>query len=199
MKLETYVAFLLSALLCVVLYGGSSFASVRSMTGPRIAEDVFIPATEAESAPEIAEGDWINSDPLTIKGLRGNVVLVDFWTFGCYNCVNTLPTLKRFHENYSSKGLMIVGVESPETSSERVFSNLVKAVQKRGIRYPVVTDYDMSTWRAYGVNAWPTVVILDKHGRIRYVHVGEGQYDMQERVIKKLFTEDDKVDGASSE
>jgi thiol-disulfide isomerase/thioredoxin len=155
-------------------------------------EDVLIPANKAEAAPEIAGDKWINSDPLTIKELRGKVVLVDFWTFGCYNCVNTLPTLRRFHEQYGSKGLVIVGVETPETPYERIFDNLVKAVNKRGIEYPVVTDYDNKTWDAYGVNAWPTVVIVDKSGRIRYVHVGEGQYAMQESVITKLLAEDER-------
>lgn len=161
-------------------------------SGMETDEDVLIPANKAEAAPEIAGDKWINSDPLTIKELRGKVVLVDFWTFGCYNCVNTLPTLRRFHEQYGSKGLVIVGVETPETPYERIFDNLVKAVNKRGIEYPVVTDYDNKTWDAYGVNAWPTVVIVDKSGRIRYVHVGEGQYAMQESVITKLLAEDEK-------
>jgi len=159
-------------------------------SGVETDEDVLIPANRAEAAPESAGDKWINSYPLTIKELRGKVVLIDFWTFGCYNCVNTLPTLRRFHEQYASKGLVIVGVETPETPFERVFDNLVKAVNKRGIEYPVVTDYDNKTWDAYGVNAWPTVVIVDKGGRIRYVHVGEGQYATQESVITKLLAED---------
>jgi len=161
-------------------------------SGVETDEDVLIPANRAEAAPEIAGDKWINSDPLTIKELRGKVVVIDFWTFGCYNCVNTLPTLRRFHEQYASKGLVIVGVETPETPFERVFDNLVKAVNKRGIEYPVVTDYDNKTWDAYGVNAWPTVVIVDKGGRIRYVHVGEGQYATQESVITKLLAEDER-------
>ncbi len=116
-------------------------------------------------------------------------MLVDFWTFGCYNCVNTLPALKGYNDAYGGKGLTIVGVETPETDNEKVFDNLVKAVDKRGIKYPVVTDYASKTWQAFNVNAWPTVVILDKQGRIRYTHVGEGQYDMQEKVIRTLLAE----------
>jgi thiol-disulfide isomerase/thioredoxin len=155
-------------------------------------EDVLIPATRAKSAPDISGDKWINSDPLTMKKLRGKVVLIDFWTFGCYNCVNTLPTLRRFHEGYASKGLVIVGVETPETPYERVFENLVKAVNQRGIEYPVVTDYDNKTWNAYGVNAWPTIVIVDKSGLVRYIHVGEGEYATQEDVITKLLAENEK-------
>lgn len=153
------------------------------------AEDVLISAKKAAAAPDFAEGKWINSEPLSIEKLRGQVVLVDFWTFGCYNCVNTLPALKSYNSKYGGKGFTIVGVETPETSSERVYDNLVKAVDKRGITYPVVTDYESKTWQAYHVNAWPTIIILDKQGRIRYTHVGEGAYDVQEKVIKTLLAE----------
>lgn len=160
--------------------------------GTETDEDVLISATRAKSAPDISGDKWINSDPLTIKKLRGKVALIDFWTFGCYNCVNTLPTLRRFHEQYAAKGLVIIGVETPETPYERVFENLVKAVNQRGIEYPIVTDYDNRTWDAYAVNAWPTVVIVDKSGLIRYVHVGEGEYATQEGVITKLLAENEK-------
>ncbi len=152
-------------------------------------EDVLIPAKKAAAALDFADGKWINSEPLSIEKLRGQVVLVDFWTFGCYNCINTLPALKSYNSKYGGKGFTIVGVETPETSGERVYDNLVKAVEKRGITYPVVTDYESKTWQAYGVNAWPTIIILDKQGRIRYRHVGEGAYDAQEKVIKTLLAE----------
>ncbi len=157
------------------------------------AEDVLISARKAAVAPAFAEGKWINSEPLSIKKLRGQVVLVDFWTFGCYNCVNTLPALKSYNSKYGGKGFTIVGVETPETSSERVYDNLVKAVEKRGITYPVVTDYESKTWQAYNVNAWPTIIILDKQGRVRYTHVGEGAYDVQEKVIKTLLAEGERA------
>lgn len=153
------------------------------------AEDVLISPKKAKAAPALTEGKWLNSAPLTLESLRGRVVLVDFWTFGCYNCVNTLPALKGYDAKYRDKGLTIIGVETPETDNEKVFENLSRAVKKRDINYPVVTDYEGDTWRDFGVNAWPTVVILDKEGRIRYTHVGEGQYDMQEKVIKTLLAE----------
>ena len=154
------------------------------------AEDVLISAKNAKTAPALADGKWINSEALTLAGLRGRVVMVDFWTFGCYNCVNTLPTVKGLDAKYREKGLTVIGVETPETEQERVFDNLMAAVKKRGINYPVLTDYESRTWESFGVNAWPTIVILDKQGRIRYRHVGEGAYDVQEKVIKTLLAED---------
>jgi thiol-disulfide isomerase/thioredoxin len=156
---------------------------------PDTRRDVLIAADRAPKAPALAEGAWINSQPLSLENLRGRVVLVDFWTFGCYNCRNTLPTLKAFDERYRNKGLTIVGVHSPESDYEKNVVNLRKSVQRLGIRYPVVTDNDYKTWNAYNVGAWPTVIILDKQGRIRFTHIGEGMYEEQERVIKKLLAE----------
>ena len=163
------------------------------------AEDVLIAAKNAKTAPELTEGKWINSDALTLTGLRGRVVLVDFWTFGCYNCINTLPTVKGLDAKYRDKGLTIVGVETPETMRERGFENLTAAVKQRGISYPVVTDYDSRTWESFGINAWPTVVILDKQGRVRYRHVGEGAYDTQENVIRTLLAEGENTAASSDD
>ena len=156
---------------------------------PRVERDVLIQARNAPAAPAISSGEWINSDPLSLEQLRGRVVLVGFWTFGCYNCRNTLPALKRYHEQYAPKGLTIVGVHSPEFSYEKDVNNVRERVRSLGVRYPVVTDNDFKTWEAYRINAWPTVVILDKRGRIRYAHVGEGEYETQEDVIRKLLAE----------
>jgi peptide-methionine (R)-S-oxide reductase len=169
---------------------------------PANATDTLISASRATAAPPLADGQWINSDPLAASDLRGHVVLLDFWTFGCYNCVNTLPALKRFDAAYRDKGLTIVGIHTPEFDREKVLANLTEAVKKRGIEYPVLTDNENATWNAFRVEAWPTVIILDKQGRIRYRHVGEGAYDMQEQVIKTLLAEnvaatggDDVFDG----
>jgi len=126
---------------------------------------------------------------LTLKKLRGRVALVEFWTFGCYNCRNTLPYVKRWDEHYRDKGLTVVGVHSPELEEERVIDNVRRETASLGIRYPVVTDNDYATWRAYNVEAWPTIFILDKEGRIRWTHVGEGRYDEAETVIKTLLAE----------
>ena len=135
---------------------------------------------------------WINSEPLTLKGLGGRVVLVEFWTFGCYNCRNTLPYVKRWHDRYSDKGLTIIGVHSPEFDEERNTDNVRKNVASLGIRFPVVTDNDYQTWRAYKVEAWPTLFLLDKTGRVRWTHVGEGAYDEAEQTIQKLLEEEVK-------
>lgn len=176
----------------------SSYKLASSENALPSAEDVLIEANNATSAPELAEGKWINSSPLTLAGLKGRVVLVDFWTFGCYNCVNTLPLVKGYDAKFRDKGLTIIGVETPESSHEREFASLTNAVDQRGIKYPVVTDYESKTWESFGVNAWPTVVILDKQGRIRYRHIGEGAYDVQEKVIRTLLAEKDTNAGTAS-
>lgn len=163
------------------------------------AEDVLIAPDKANTAPPLVDGKWINSEPMTLENLRGRVVLVDFWTFGCYNCRNTLPTVKRFDTDYRAKGLSIIGVHTPESDYEKDFDNVQAAVKKNGIEYPVITDTDFQTWRAFGIEAWPTVVILDKQGRVRYKHVGEGEYDMQEKVIKTLLAEGEATSGIAND
>jgi thiol-disulfide isomerase/thioredoxin len=151
--------------------------------------DTLIAADKAIAAPEFAKGNWINSDPLTLDKLRGRVVVVEFWTFGCFNCRNTLPSVKEWDAKYRDRGLTIVGVHTPETDSEYRIENVRKEVPALGIKYPVVTDNDYTTWKAYGVEAWPTMAVLDKQGRVRWLHVGEGRYEETENVIKTLLVE----------
>jgi len=146
-------------------------------------------SSESANAPELVAGDWINSEPLKLTDLRGRVVLIEFWTFGCYNCRNTLPYVKSWDDRYRAKGLTVIGVHSPEFEEERKVENLRREVSSLGIRYPVVTDNDYQTWNAYKVEAWPTTFLLDKQGRIRWKHVGEGAYDEAERLIQKLLAE----------
>jgi len=145
--------------------------------------------TKAPAAPEIANGMWINSEPLTLKSLHGRVVLIEFWTFACNNCRNTLPKLKNWDTQYRDKGLTIIGVHTPELDRERDINQLRREVAQLGIKYPVVTDQDYTTWKAYGVEAWPTVFVLDKQGRVRWNRVGEGYYVETEQVIQKLLAE----------
>ena len=145
--------------------------------------------SEAATAPDLANGEWINSEPLKLKDLRGRVVLIEFWTFGCYNCRNTLPFVKSWHDRYQDKGLTIIGVHSPEFEEEHKVENVRREVASLGIRYAVVTDNDYQTWNAYHVEAWPTSFLLDKQGRIRWMHEGEGGYDEAERLIQKLLAE----------
>jgi peptide-methionine (R)-S-oxide reductase len=149
-------------------------------------------ANEAMTAPDFAGGTWINSEPLTLAALRGRVVLVEFWTFACFNCRNTLPFVKSWDERYREKGLTVVGVHSPELDEEKIIENVRKETASLGIRYPVVTDNDYATWKAYKVEAWPTTFLLDKQGRIRWSHVGEGDYEAAEALIRKLLAEEAK-------
>jgi thiol-disulfide isomerase/thioredoxin len=146
-------------------------------------------SSESAMAPPLAHGDWINSKPLKLEDLRGRVVLVEFWTFGCINCRNTLPFVKSWHDRYREKGLTVIGVHSPEFAEERIVENLRRQVVTLGINYPVVSDNDYQTWNAYDVYAWPTTFLLDKQGRIRWKHVGEGDYDETEQLIQKLLAE----------
>ena len=159
-------------------YGGQTIPS-RSMTDE----------TKAAVAPEFSSGLWINSEPLMLKNLRGRVVLIDFWTFACYNCRNTLPSLKKWDAQYRDQGLTIIGVHTPELDFERDIDQLRREVAGLGIKYAVVTDQDYSTWKAYRVQAWPTLFLVDKQGRVRWTHVGEGYYDETEQFIKKLLAE----------
>lgn len=148
-------------------------------------------------APEISAGAWINSQPLKLKDLRGRVVVVEFWTFGCYNCRNTLPSVKSWDARYRDKGLTIIGVHTPELDSERDLENVQREVASLGITYPVVTDNNYEMWKAYGVEAWPTWFVLDKQGHVRGRHVGEGAYDETESLIKRLLAEDKRSDKLS--
>ena len=148
-------------------------------------------SSESAIAPELAAGEWINSAPLKLNDLRGRVVLIEFWTFGCINCRNTLPFIKSWHDRYRDKGLTVIGVHSPEFDEERKVENLRREVTSLGIRYAVITDNDYQTWSAYHVEAWPTTFLLDKQGRIRWMHVGEGGYDEAERLIQSLLAEKD--------
>jgi len=169
-------------------------AALSYATGlTKLIRSSFGSSTEYKSsesaAPELATGDWINSAPLKLNELRGRVVLIEFWTFGCINCRNTLPFVNSWHDRYQDKGLIVIGVHSPEFDEERKIENLRREVASLGIRYAVVTDNDYETWIAYHVEAWPTSFLLDKQGRIRWMHVGEGGYDEAERLIQKLLAE----------
>ena len=138
-------------------------------------------------APEIAQGNWINLPPLKISDLRGKVVLVDFWTYTCINCIRTLPYLNSWHEKYSSKGLVIMGVHTPEFEFEKDYNNVKAAVDKYGIKYAVVQDNNYATWNSYGNKYWPRKYLIDKEGNIRYDHIGEGGYEETEKIIQDLL------------
>lgn len=138
-------------------------------------------------------GVWFNlpagKDSYNLQELRGKVVLIDFWTYTCINCIRTLPYLKTWHEKYSSEGLVIIGVHSPEFEFEKSAKNVKKAISDFGLEYPVVQDNDFATWRAYDNHYWPAKYLIDKNGNIRYHHFGEGAYDATERAIQSLLFE----------
>lgn len=141
-------------------------------------------------APElIPDGQWFNSEPLVLTNLRGRVVLLDFWTYTCINCIRTLPYLKSWDEKYRDKGLTIIGVHTPEFEFEKNPKNVEKAIADFGIKYPVMQDNGFSTWNAYRNQYWPAKYLIDKDGQIRYTHFGEGDYDESERVIQMLLAE----------
>jgi cytochrome c biogenesis protein CcdA/thiol-disulfide isomerase/thioredoxin len=133
---------------------------------------------------------WINSQPLSLKKeLKGKVVLVDFWTYSCINCIRTLPYIKDWNAKYKDKGLVIVGVHSPEFEFEKKTENVVQAVKDFGIEYPVVQDNDFKIWSAYHNQYWPAHYLIDKNGAIRYTHFGEGNYVETENAIRSLLDE----------
>jgi thiol-disulfide isomerase/thioredoxin len=142
-----------------------------------------------KQAPELSKGAWINSEPLTLEGLRGKVVLLEFWTYGCSNCRNTLPFVKEWHKKYSGDGFRIIGVHTPEFEGEKRLQNVRRRTAELGIEYAVVTDNEYATWRSYHQRFWPVIYLIDKKGIIRYVHIGEGAYDTTEEVITQLLEE----------
>lgn len=142
------------------------------------------------AAPEIvSQGQWFNSEPLKLAELKGKVVLIDFWTYSCINCQRTFPYLKDWNAKYKDKGLVIIGVHAPEFEFEKNPQNVEKALKDFGITWPVVQDNDFATWRAYNNRYWPAKYFIDKDGKIRYTHFGEGEYDESERVIQELLKE----------
>ncbi|MFL6039325.1 MAG: cytochrome c biogenesis protein DipZ [Gaiellaceae bacterium] len=139
-------------------------------------------------APEVQGiSAWINTQPLTLRDLRGKVVLIDFWTYSCINCLRTLPYLKSWDERYRAKGLVIIGVHSPEFAFEHSLGNVRAAVRRLGVRYPVALDNDFGTWNAYHNQYWPADYLIDRNGRIRDVHFGEGAYAETEQKIRRLL------------
>jgi thiol-disulfide isomerase/thioredoxin len=140
-------------------------------------------------APELAAGEWINSKPLSLKGLHGKVVLLEFWTFGCYNSLNTLPHIKAWHRKYAGAEFEIIGVHTPEFDREKDLKGVKREVARHGVAYPVLTDNDYTTWNRYNQQYWPVVYLLDKQGIIRYIHIGEGNYEETERQIGSLIGE----------
>jgi thiol-disulfide isomerase/thioredoxin len=145
------------------------------------------------TAPEfVGNQQWFNTPgdkPLTLRALRGRVVLVDFWTYSCINCLRTLPYLTAWDRTYRKDGLTIVGVHSPEFPFEKDAGNVEEAIERNGIHYPVAQDNDLATWSAYGTQYWPSEYFIDAQGRVRFAHYGEGEYEEKEQIIRELLAE----------
>lgn len=132
---------------------------------------------------------WLNSTALTSESLKGKVVLIDFWTYSCINCIRTLPYVTAWHEKYHENGLVIIGVHTPEFAFEKDQKNVAREIAKYAIRYPVALDNEYETWNAYNNQYWPAEYLFDTKGRLRYTHFGEGRYDETEANIRALLEE----------
>lgn len=132
---------------------------------------------------------WLNSTPLSISDLKGNVVLIQFWTFACINCQRTLPYITRWHRQYAAQGLKVIGIHTPEFVFEHDPNNIRKAIEKHQITYPVPVDNEYKTWKAYQNEYWPHLFLADRRGLMRYDHIGEGAYDTTEQMIQTLLKE----------
>ena len=133
--------------------------------------------------------EYINTKPISLDDLKDKVVLIDFWTYSCINCIRTIPHLNEWYDKYSDKGLVIVGIHTPEFEFEKNSDNVKSAVQKFGIKYPILQDNDKETWKAYENRYWPRKYLVDNEGYIRYDHIGEGAYNETEKVIQALLSE----------
>jgi cytochrome c biogenesis protein CcdA/thiol-disulfide isomerase/thioredoxin len=160
------------------------------------ASDAALPGVETPELPVLGKAPefrntqrWFNSPPLTMKSLRGRVVLVDFWTYTCINCLRTLPYVKAWDARYRDQGLTIVGVHTPEFAFEKNASNVLRSVEDEALRYPVVQDNDFGTWNAFTNQGWPSKFLIDARGRVRYVHLGEGEYPETEAAMRTLLAE----------
>ena len=188
----------------------SDSASEPATTDPFAGPAETTPTEQADAAPDEAETPpsrdpspligsavppivsptgWINTEPITIEQFRGNVVLIDFWTYTCVNCIRTLPYLKEWHEKYADEGLVILGIHSPEFEFEKNLQNVEDAVSRYELTYPIVQDNAMATWKAFRNRFWPAKYLIDAEGIIRYTHFGEGAYDETEQVIRDLLDE----------
>ncbi|HEY7068970.1 MAG TPA: redoxin domain-containing protein [Acidimicrobiales bacterium] len=187
-------ALLAISALAVMVAGRADPANVGA---PVDVDDLPVIANSVPG-PDQADG-WIDSDPLTGASLEGKVVVYDFWTYSCVNCVRTLPHLAAWYERYQRDGLVIVGVHSPEFDFEKDRDNVERAVGDLGVTWPVALDPDHKVWDAFGNRYWPAKYVVDREGRLRYTHYGEGAYDETEDVLRELLGVDPDAPRAADE
>jgi cytochrome c biogenesis protein CcdA/thiol-disulfide isomerase/thioredoxin len=178
--------------------GGAMVASTGSMMRASQTASEDAPALPVEGVLPPLNGavQWLNSPPLTAQSLRGKVVLIDFWTYSCINCLRSLPYVKAWADKYKDQGLVVIGVHAPEFAFERNIDNVKKAVHDLGIDYPVAIDNNYAIWRSLNNQYWPAHYFVDAQGRIRYHHFGEGDYAQSEKVIQQLLTEAGHADAS---
>jgi len=151
---------------------------------------VLAESLTGKPAPEFSGlRGWVNTPPLTIAGLKGKVVLLDFWTYSCVNCVRSLPHMRMLHEEYAGEPFVLIGVHTPEFEFEKLPENVASAVKRFGIAYPVAIDSENTTWKLYGNQYWPRQTLIDSKGTVRWEHAGEGDYDKMEDRIRDLLKE----------
>ncbi|HEY2815128.1 MAG TPA: redoxin domain-containing protein [Acidimicrobiales bacterium] len=145
-------------------------------------------SVKADSVPNLAAAKgWINSPPLTPNDLKGKVVIYDFWTYSCVNCVRTLPHLRALYDQYQADGLVVVGIHSPEFDFEKNHDNVARAVKELGVTWPVALDDNMDLWHAFDNMYWPQEYLTDRDGKLRQVYIGEGDYDQKEDDVRTLL------------
>jgi thiol-disulfide isomerase/thioredoxin len=170
--------------------GGALTALFRYASSPMtsILTSANASSTDKNMLPEFQGiSQWLNSEPLTTKSLKGSVVLVQIWTFGCINCQRTLPYITKWHQQYAAQGLKVIGVHTPEFAHERDINNIKSAMQQHQITYPVAVDNEFKTWNAYQNQYWPHLFLADRQGILRYDHIGEGAYDQTEKMIQQFL------------
>ena len=170
-----------------IVSGDNAMMAGGAMMSARAAPDSL--PVESVMPPLDGVTQWLNSEPLARENLRGKVVLIDFWTYSCINCIRALPFVKAWHEKYRDDGLVVIGVHAPEFAFEKDLRNVRREVAKLGIEYPVAVDNDYAVWRAFGNQYWPAHYFIDAMGNVRHKHFGEGEYDASERVIQQLLAE----------
>jgi thiol-disulfide isomerase/thioredoxin len=168
--------------------GGRRPGVIRSIVHRLAGERHALPV-EGHLAPFAGATQWLNSEPLTPEGLRGRVVLVDFWTYTCVNWLRTLPYVRAWAAKYADAGLTVVGVHTPEFGFERDLDNVTAQSRALAVGYPVAVDNDYAVWRAFSNRFWPALYVADAEGRLRYHHFGEGEYAMAEMVVQQLLVE----------
>ncbi|HEY2624190.1 MAG TPA: redoxin family protein, partial [Dyella sp.] len=164
--------------------------AVRPAPAPQPTVKAGEPLPVEGQIPSLAGAtQWLNSPPLTAPSLRGNVVLVDFWTYSCINCIRSLPYVRAWADKYKDHGLVVIGVHAPEFAFEKEPQNVIKAVKDLGVDYPVALDNDYAIWKGFSNEYWPAHYFIDTQGQIRHHHFGEGEYEQSEDVIRQLLTE----------